>query len=451
MTLVERLRAAVGDAHLLTGALTAGYDRDWTGRWAGEPLAVVRPASTGEVVAVVRACADAGVALVPQGGNTGLVGAAAPADGEVVLSTGRLRAVGVPDPVTRTVEAGAGAPLESVQLAALAAGLELGIDLASRGSATVGGVVATNAGGARVLRHGTTRTQVAGLEAVLADGSVVSRLGGLPKDNTGYDLVQLLTGSEGTLGVITRVLLRLAPAPAARAAALVALDDAAAAVRLLVALRSGVTGLDAVEFFATDGLDLVVRRGSVRSPFAGAAPFYVLAESVGPRGADLLDELAAAIEPVDGVRDAAVATSEADRARLWALREGQTDALAPLRPVKLDVAVPVPALGAFLERLPDAVSAAAPGARPVTFGHLAEGNAHVNVTGVPTAAEDAVTGGVLRLVAELGGSISAEHGIGRAKLGWLHLTRSPADVAAMRAVKAALDPAGLLSPGRLLP
>jgi FAD/FMN-containing dehydrogenase len=447
--LVRRLRAAVGDEHVLTGDLAAGYAVDWTGRWRGAPLAVARPADTAQVREVVLACAAARVPLVPQGGNTGLVGAAAPADGEVVLSTRRLDAAGIPDARAATLEVGAGATLERVQAVARAAGLGVGVDLASRGSATVGGIVATNAGGARVLRAGTTRQQVLGLEAVLADGSVVTRMSGLPKDNTGYDLVQLLVGSEGTLGVLTRVLLRVRPRPAAHATALVALDGVDAAVDLLVALRARVAGLDAVEFFTAEGLELVLARGAVRPPFAGAAPVLVLAEAVGPDADSLLADLGAVVSDAGGVRDVAVATSDADRARLWALREAHTEALAPLHPVKLDVAVPVPLLGAFLARLPSVVAPV--GGQAVVFGHLAEGNVHVNVVGAPPEREHALTDAVLRLVAAHDGSISAEHGVGRAKRHWLHLGRSPADIAAMRAVKAALDPGGLLSPGRVLP
>ena len=451
---LRRLRAVVGDEHVLTGTLVAGYDTDWTGRWRGRPLAVVRPGNTEEVRQVVLACAAAGVPIVPQGGNTGLVGAAAPADGEVVLSMRRLDAVGVPDAQTGTLETGAGATLQRVQEAARARGLEVAVDLASRGTATVGGVVATNAGGARVLRAGTTRQQVLGLEAVLADGSVVTRMSGLPKDNVGYDLVQLLTGSEGTLAVVTRVLLRVTPRPPARATALVALDGVPAAVGLLVALRAGVAGLDAVEFLTADGLDLVVAAGRARAPFAGPAPVLVLAEAVGPDADSLVEALAEVVAAVEvgghGVLDGAVAATDTDRARLWAVREAHTEVLAPLRPVKLDVAVPVPALAAFVAELP-AATAGAGGGRPVLFGHLAEGNVHVNVVDVPPEREHAVTDAVLRLVGAHGGSISAEHGIGRAKRDWLHLGRSAADIAAMRAVKAALDPAGLLSPGRVLP
>jgi FAD/FMN-containing dehydrogenase len=451
MSILEQLRKAVGEQNVLVGDLVAGYDRDWTGAWRGDPLAVVRPASTDQVAAVVTACSQAGVPLVPQGGNTGLVGAASPSDGEVVLSTTRLHAVGVPDPATGSIEAEAGASLEAVQSAARSAGLELGVDLASRGTATIGGVLATNAGGARVLRHGTTRAQVLGLEAVLADGSVLTRMNGLPKDNTGYDLVQLLVGSEGTLGVLTRALLRLSPRPAARAAALLALEDAASAVAVARVLRA-VPGLDALEFYTAAGLELVLATGRARTPFAEAAPVHVLAEAVGPDAEVLSEALAEALEELPGLQDAALATSETDRGRLWALRESHTEVLAPLEPVKLDVAVPLAVLASFLERLPEVVARVAPGVTPVPFGHLAEGNVHVNLPGArPFDVDGAVTDAVLGLVASYSGSISAEHGIGRAKRRWLHLGRSAADVAAMRAVKQALDPAGLLSPGRVLP
>jgi FAD/FMN-containing dehydrogenase len=451
VSLLDQLIKAVGEQHVLVGDLVAGYDRDWTGRWRGDPLAVVRPGGTGEVSTVVVACAEAGVPIVPQGGNTSLVGAAAPADGEIVLSTTRLRDVGVPDRRTGTIETAAGATLATVQDAARAAGLELGVDLASRGTATIGGVLATNAGGARVLRHGTTRTQVLGLEAVLPDGSVVTRMNGLPKDNTGYDLVQLLVGSEGTLGVVTRAVLRLSPRPPARVAALVALADVESAVAATASLRT-VPGLDAVEFYTAAGLELVLAAGRARAPFAEAAPVHVLAEAVGRDAEELSEALAAALDDAPGLRDAALATSETGRARLWALRESHTEVLAGFDPVKLDVAVPLAALPAFLDRLTPVVDATAPGVRPVPFGHLAEGNVHVNLPGAaPFDKDGAVTDAVLTLVAELGGSISAEHGIGRAKRRWLHLGRSAADIAAMRAVKAALDPAGLLSPGRVLP
>jgi FAD/FMN-containing dehydrogenase len=241
------------------------------------------------------------------------------------------------------------------------------------------------------------------------------------------------------------------PRPPARAAALLALADAESAVTVTRALRA-MQGLDAVEFYTAAGLELVLAAGRARPPFADRAPVHVLAEVVGPDADELSDALAAALEDAPGLLDAALATSETDRARLWALRESHTEVLAPLEPVKLDVAVPLPALPAFLDQLAEVVDAAAPGVTPVPFGHLAEGNVHVNLPGAALFdKEDGVTDAVLGLVAKFGGSISAEHGIGRAKRRWLHLGRSAADIAAMRAIKTALDPAGLLSPGRLLP
>ena len=460
--LLDRLRTVVGAAHVLTdGDLTASYARDWTGRWSGVPLAVVRPGSTVEVSAVVAACAHHGVPLVPQGGNTGLVGAGVPADGEVVLGLRRLDTVGAVDPDARTLAAGAGVTLARARAAALAAGLDVGVDLAARDSATLGGIVATNAGGARVMRHGTTRTQVLGLEAVLADGSVVRRMAGLPKDNSGYDLVQLMVGSEGTLGVVTEVLLRLVPAQGPASTALLALDGVPAAVRALTALRTHLPGLDAAEFFTDDGLRLVLEQGRSTPPFGERHPVYLLVEASAPDGAGerhLPDELLAdALGGLDGLRDAVVASGAADRRRLWALREGHTEAVGQAvgrdgPPVKLDVAVPLHALAAALDELPAVLAAVSPAARPVLFGHLAEGNVHLNLLGAADDdADGGVTGAVLELVARHGGSISAEHGIGRAKRRWLPLTRGPADLAAMRAVKHALDPLGVLSPGRLLP
>jgi FAD/FMN-containing dehydrogenase len=401
------------------------------------------------------------VPLVPQGGNTGLVGADVPADGEVVLALRRLDTVGAVDADARTLSAGAGATLAAARAAAGAAGLDVGVDLASRDSATLGGIVATNAGGARVMRHGTTRTQVLGLEAVLADGSVVRRMAGLPKDNSGYDLVQLLVGSEGTLGVVTQVLLRLVPAQGPAATALLALDGVPTAVRALTALRARLPGLDAAEFFTDDGLRLVLGHTRSTPPFRERHPVYLLVEAAAQDGAGgghaLQEHLMDALGAVDGLRDAVVASGSADRRRLWALREGHTEAAGHAvgrdgPPVKLDVAVPLHALAAALDELPAVLAGVSPAARPVLFGHLAEGNVHLNLLGAAhDDADGRVTGAVLELVARHGGSISAEHGIGRAKRGWLHLTRDAADLAAMRAVKHALDPLGVLSPGRLLP
>jgi FAD/FMN-containing dehydrogenase len=353
--------------------------------------------------------------------------------------------------------------VSAAHAAAAAAGLDFPVDLGSRDSATVGGIVATNAGGERVMRHGGLRHHVLGLEAVLADGSVITRLAGLPKDNVGYDLPQLLIGSEGTLGVVTRVLWQLVPATPLRVVALAGVGTVAEALAVLAAARAGLPALSAAEFLLADGLQLVLGHTGLPAPLREPAPVYLLLEvaDAGPDGrartGELEEELAGLLAGQPAVRDAVFGTSPTDRGRLWRLREGHAEAVAAAgreqgrQPVKLDIAVPLAELARFVGRLPAALAAVDPGVRPVLFGHLAEGNVHVNLLGVAPEAVHDVTDAVLRLVAGLGGSISAEHGIGVAKLPWVGLGRQPADLAAMRAVKAALDPAGILSPGRLLP
>jgi FAD/FMN-containing dehydrogenase len=451
--LPARLRRIVGPAHVLTDpALTASYETDWTGRWRGRADLVVRPADTAQVADCVAACADAGVPVVPQGGNTGLVGGGVPVDGGVVVSLTRLSRLDPVDPVAGQVTVGAGATVAAVAAHARAAGYDLGVDLASRDSATVGGVVATNAGGERVLRHGTARAQVVGLEAVLADGRVVGRLTGLVKDNVGYDLAHLLVGSEGTLGVVTRARLRLVPHRPVRAVALAAVADTAAAQELLAALRDRLDTLEAAELFHADGLDLVCGAAGLPRPFPEPHPTYVLVECATGHGAQPPAEaLAAALAAGPGVRDAVLAADARGRAGLWAYRERHTEAVNTLGvPLKLDVAVPPAALPEAEHAVRDAVATHAPRARLVLFGHLAEANLHVNVVGADDAADE-VSDAVLRVVAAHGGSISAEHGVGRAKVRWVHLSRPAGEVAAMRAVKRALDPLGVLNPGVLLP
>ncbi len=459
MDLPAALRDIVGDAHVITDPdVAAPYSQDWTRRWSGKPIAVVRPGSTEEVAAVMAAPSAAGVPVVPQGGNTGLVGGGVPQDGELVLSLRRLTRIEPVDELSRTVIAGAGATLAQVQAAARAHGLEAGVDFAARDSATVGGIVATNAGGERVLRNGVTRSQLRGLEVVLASGGVVRRMNGLPKDNTGYDLVQLMAGSEGTLGVITAVQLQLFAPASAAATALVALGSVSDALRVLAAVRQKFAGLDAAEYFHDDGLQLVLRHTGATAPFARPHPIYLLVEVAaedqrGSRGADPVDQLAEELGELPMVRDAVLAGTPSDRRRLWELRESHTEAISAAGvPVKLDVALPLDQLAGFEQQLAGVIRPVAPGAIPILFGHINEGNVHVNLlSATDHDADGEVTGAVLRLVASLGGSISAEHGIGMAKRRWMPLTRSAADLATMRAIKAALDPAGLLSPGRLLP
>lgn len=453
MTLEATLRRAVGCDHvLLDDDMRASYETDWTGRFSGPSRAVVRPKSAAEVAAVLRACGEAGVPVVVQGGNTGLVGGGVPA-GEatnlpVVLVTTRLVGLGDVDVTARQVTAGAGVTLAALTSHARAAGLDFGVDLAARDSATVGGMVATNAGGIRVLRYGSMREQVAGTEAVLADGSIVSRLGGLAKDCTGYDIGHLLAGSEGTLAVLTQLRLRLVPAERKRVVALVAVAGIADAVALLEALRIRLPGLCAAELCVADGVALVARHLGVPVPLERVGEAYVLIEVAGPT--DPTDELLAALATCTHLLDASVAVSAADRARLWALREGHAEAIGSIGvPLKLDVSVPITRLAEFADRLPDVVKASEPAALLLIFGHLAEANLHVNVLGA--ARPEELTGVVFALVASLGGSIASEHGIGRAKAAWLGQARSQAEIDLMRSIKAAFDPIGLLNPGVMWP
>jgi FAD/FMN-containing dehydrogenase len=449
-SLESLLATVVGVDRVLTDAgLRASYEVDWTGRFRGQARAVVRPADTAEVAAVVRMCAEEDVPICVQGGNTGLVGASVPTDGSVLLSTARLRDLEPVDEVSAQVTVGAGVSLAALQLHARACHLDVGVDFAARESCTVGGMVATNAGGERVLRYGTMRAQLLGIEAVLADGTVVSRLTGLPKDNTGYDVVSLLAGSEGTLGVITRLRLRLVPLLTDRAVALIAVADTAAAVDLVRSLRDRLPTLEAAELFYADGLSLVRTHAGLAAPFADRHPAFVLVECAGR--SDPSDELLAALGDSAAVLDATVATDPRGRHALWAYRESHTEAInAAGVPVKLDVAVPLTVLADTVDALPGAIAGAAPSARTILFGHVNEGNLHVNVLDAVDEAE-AVSDAVLKVVAAHGGSISAEHGVGRAKRDWLHLSRSAEEIAMMRKIKQSLDPRGLLNPGVLLP
>ncbi|GAA1742561.1 FAD-binding oxidoreductase [Luedemannella helvata] len=448
--LEDALRGVVGDAHVLTDDdLKASYETDWTRRFHGTARCVVRPADTAQVAAVLRACAGAGVAVTVQGGNTGLVGGGVPAGGEVLLSLSRLTALEPVDTLAAQVTVGAGVTLEALQNHARAAGLDFGVDLAARSQASVGGLVATNAGGIRVVRYGSTRAQVVGVEAVLADGTVLSRLDPPAKDNTGYDLTQLLCGSEGTLAVITRVRVRLVPPAGEAAVALVGVDGTEGALRLLADARAKLTTLAAAELCYAEGVSLVRSVGRLPAPLSEDFPAYVVIECTGRT--DPTDELVEMLGECEAVGDAAVASDAAGRAKLWAYRETHTEAISATGvPVKLDICVPLDRLTALVDELPGVIAAVAPDARTILFGHLNEGNLHVNVLGAEAVGEK-VTDEVLRLVAAHRGSISSEHGVGRAKTPWLDLSRSTEEIEAMRRVKAAFDPEGRLNPGVLLP
>lgn len=441
------LMGVVGDRHVLADPeLMRAYERDWTGRFGASARLVVRPGSTAEVARVLGICRAAGVAVVPQGGNTGLVGGGVPRGGEVVLSLQRLQSLGPVDAARGLVQVGAGVALGALQHHARKAGFDAALDVGARDSATIGGLVACDAGGARALRYGTARRRVAGLEAVLADGSVIRRLDGLAKDNAGYDVSSLLVGSEGTLAVITEVVWRLETPLRRAVAALVPLAEAEDAGRLASALRTAAPSLDACELITGAAMKLVLAHQRRTSPVADA-PLYALVELASNH--EPLDELASAFE-LAGIDDAAIAADTASRRQLWRLREGITDAIAADGiPHKIDVGVPLDALPGFLERLERVILGVAGDARAVVFGHLGDGNLHVNVLGL-SPDDDRVEEAVLGLVLSCGGTISSEHGIGVAKAAWLLAARGESDVEAMRALKLALDPSETLNPGVVL-
>ncbi len=440
----------VGADHVLESEdLVGPYVTDWTRRFVGSTPYVVRPGTGREVEAVVELCRRNGVAIVPQGGNTGLVGGSVPLHGEVLLSLRRLDGLGPVDAAAGQVTAGTGVTVGALQRAATAAGWEYGIDLASRDSATVGGTIATNAGGLHVLRHGDTRAQVLGTECVLGTGRTVAHLGGLLKDNTGYALPSLFCGSEGTLGVLTAARLRLVPPAPERVVAVAGFGLLREAVEAAGHLRRGLSDLAAVELFLEGGLQLVCGVLGLLRPFESPAAAYLLVECAGPR--DPTAELAEALAATPGIRDVAVASEPSRRAALWRYREAHTEAIATRGVVhKLDVTLPAGVLAEFMTRVAGEVRAVAGGAEVWLFGHAADGNVHVNITGV-SADDDRPDDAVLRLVASYGGSISAEHGIGTAKRRWIGLNRTESELEAFRAIKRALDPDGILNPHVLFP
>ncbi|WBY04042.1 FAD-binding oxidoreductase [Ramlibacter tataouinensis] len=464
---IEQLRAAVGAAHVLTEGDLGAWEEDWRKRMRGKALAVVRPGSTAEVAAVVRACAAAGVALVPQGGNTGLVCGGVPdASGtQVVLSLQRMNAVRGLDRENLTLTVEAGCILQSVQQAAEQAGLLFPLSLAAEGSCTIGGNLATNAGGTQVVRYGNTRELCLGLEVVTAGGEVWDGLSGLRKDNTGYDLRQLFIGSEGTLGVITAATLKLFPRPAASLTAWAAVPSLEQAVRLLelahARLGPGLTGFEVMGQFA---LSLVVKHfPQQRVPFASESPWGVLLEnsdheSEAHARAQFEGLLEAALE--QGLAtDAVVAENLAQAAQLWHARESISMAQAQEGlNIKHDVSLPISRIPAFCRETDDLLAREVPGARLVNFGHLGDGNLHYNVQAPADAdgpaflreQEDRVNQLVYDQVHRFGGSISAEHGIGALKAGTLPGYKSPVALSMMRAVKQALDPGNLFNPGRVL-
>jgi FAD/FMN-containing dehydrogenase len=465
-TLHDRLIAIVGDANVLSASEdVAPYLTDCRDRYHGATLAVVKPATTDEVAAVVATCAKLGVAIVPQGGNTGMCGGATPdADGrEIVVSLARMNRVRAVDKANATLTVEAGVPLAAAQQAAADAGLLFPLSLASEGSCTIGGNLSTNAGGTAVLRFGNARDLTLGLEVVLADGRVWNGLRGLRKDNSGYDLKQLFIGGEGTLGIVTAATLKLFPAPRTRMTALCAVTSVDAAVELLArqkaALGDRLTGFELMSGFA---LSLSLKHHpALRDPLPGH-PWYVLIQaddSAADAPLAAMAEAALASAVADGsALDAVVAQSVDQAGKLWALRENISEAQRREGPnIKHDISLPVSAIPAFLAECDAALAKAFPESRLVVFGHLGDGNLHYNLSaphGVAAATflanADAANRIVYDLVARFAGSFSAEHGVGQLKREELVRYKSAVEVDLMRSVKAALDPSNLMNPGKVL-
>ena len=428
---------------------------DWTRHEPTRAAALLLPRTTEQVSRALAICHAAHQPVVPQGGMTGLAGGAIPRATDIALSLERMTGVEEIDPASATMTVLAGTTLQTAQEAAAQAGFELALDLGARGSCQIGGNLATNAGGNRVIQSGTARDQVLGLEVVLANGAVLSSLGKMVKNNTGYDLKHWFIGSEGTLGVITRAVLRLHPQRAARHTALVALNNYDAAVSLLrrLSTRFG-NDIGAFEIMWPDFYDFGVALTGARSPFAEAHPLYALIEHASFDAADDGERFAAALaEALDTqvIRDAVIAQSVADARALWAVRECTAEFPVRLDPINFDVSLPIGEIGTFVERCRAALDRQWPGNESYFFGHIGDSNLHLTVDGrsLPGVDHHAVYAFVYEMLGPLHGSVSAEHGIGLLKREFLPISRSPEELAAMAAIRQALDPHGILNPGKL--
>ncbi|WP_346891710.1 FAD-binding oxidoreductase [uncultured Roseibium sp.] len=471
--LTLRLQDIVGAENVLTQASdTATYTTDWTQQHEGEAIAVVRPANTDDVAAIVRLCAAAGVAVVPQGGRTGLCGGGVPIAGQpsIILSLTRMNAIRALDPEGRTVVAEAGVILETLHERALEHGLIFPLMFGAKGSCTIGGNLSTNAGGSNVVRYGNTRELCLGIEAVLPDGSVINALTGLRKDNTGYDLKDLLIGAEGTLGIITAAVFKLFPEPGARATAFLSVASIDAAIGVLNTIQDRTGGaVEAFEYMPRQTVDAILAAfPDMRLPLQEPAETGILLEVASSRTADaqimddgsirfqndLMDILADLIEE-GHVLDAMLARSEQQRRDLWHMRESTLEAITKFGPsYHLDISLPLAKIAGFVEEIDTATREM--GFLPLTVGHLGDGNLHYALA----AAEGSIweelplkKAGTIAYDAlvRLNGSFSAEHGIGQSKLQVMKKLKEPAQISAMHAIKKALDPKNILNPGKLLP
>ena len=466
MDLLAKLMAIVGAEHVVTDTNEmAPCLVDWRGRYRGAARCIVRPGATAEIAAVVRVCSEANVAMVPQGGNTSHCGASIPdMSGEAVLvSLSRMNRIRAVDVANNTMTVEAGCVLQTIQDAACEVDRLFPLSLAAEGSCQIGGNLSTNAGGVQVLRYGNARELVLGLEVVLPSGEVWNGLRGLRKDNTGYDLKQLFVGAEGTLGIITAAVIKLFPLPRARVTAWLAIESPQVAVQVLNSLQSAFgSALTACELVSDISLGMVLKNIRGAQPPLSPSPWYLLVELSGPgEDADLRETLeiflADAFEK-GAIADAVLAQNGEQAARLWDLRERISEAQKIEGfSIKHDISVPVSRLGEFIERADAALFAAYPGIRIVTFGHVGDGNLHYNQSKPETsentafiAATPAVNRIVHDIVHELGGSISAEHGIGQLKRSELQHYKSSVELEMMRAIKRVFDPKGLMNPGKVL-
>jgi FAD/FMN-containing dehydrogenase len=465
---LERLRGAIGAGHVLTGPEAAAYGTEWTHHYRWQPLAVLRPGSTDEVAQVVRIAAAAGLPVVPCGGRTGLTGAAEAA-GRLMISLERMNRIRDIRPASRIAVVEAGVVLSRLHDAAEEQGLIFPLTFGARGSAMIGGCLSTNAGGSNVLRYGSTRGLCLGLEVVLADGRALNLMSELHKDNSGYALKDLFIGAEGTLGIITAAVLRLHPRPAAHATAMVACADLPAALSLLNRLQAETGGrVEAFEYMPRTYVErLADRRPDLTPSFDRAHDVTILVEIASTLPADatpgldgttplaaLLETALAAMLEDGAATDAVIAASEAQRRRFWAAREAAAEiTLGELPIVDSDIAVPLDRVADFLSAMTARLQALDPGARELVVAHLGDGNIHHSAfpTRADAALEDAIRAAVEDLAVSMGGSFSAEHGIGLTKLPSMARRKDPVALDVMRAVKAALDPQGLMNPGKLLP
>jgi FAD/FMN-containing dehydrogenase len=450
---LDLLLSAFGDSVLLGEAIPESCHSDWTGHAACRPLALVRPTSTQQVSRLLQLCHQHRRAVVPQGGMTGLAGAAVPSADSIALSLSRLTGIESVDQDAATLTVSAGTTLQAVQDAAIAAGFRYPIDFGARGTCQIGGTLSTNAGGHGVIRHGMTRDRVLGLEVVLADGRILDLMNNMIKNNTGYDLKHCFIGAEGTLGVITRAVLRLAPPQSESRTLLCALRDYPAAVSLLHRLRGAGLALEAFEVMWQDFYAMSCEWQSYQSPLPPSYPLYVLCEAEGD-ASHLELALEAALETGE-VEDAVLASSTTQARELWAIREATSEFPVKLAPINFDISLPIPDIGNFVQAAGKLLQQRWPGIRIVNFGHIGDSNLHLTVDG-HSLAEDtsatrhAIESAVYQLVGEYCGSISAEHGVGLLKRDFLHHSVRPEALDVMHALKQALDPHGILNPGKML-